>query len=350
MWRLRPRADGVRPMLLQWHVTERCNLDCAHCYQERDPGLERPFEDLLKVLDQFIVLLDRIGPQSRGHITLTGGEPFLRPDFLRLLETVAALKPRICFAVLTNGSMVDEEMAWRLAKLGPGFVQVSLDGTESTHDAVRGEGSYQRTITAARNLARARIPTYISFTAHRDNYREFAAVVRIGRKLGAARVWADRLVPIGGCRLETLSKDETRHFIHIMRESREEARKGWFSHTHVPMHRALQFLDGGWPYRCTAGGTLITVQPNGDVYPCRRMPSLVGNVFERPLDEIYFESPLLAALRDRKRISEGCENCPHESECRGGLRCLSAALTGNPFVADPGCWLTDPYGELEVTA
>ncbi|MBS1876742.1 MAG: radical SAM protein [Acidobacteria bacterium] len=343
MWGLKRHNPAVRTMLLQWHVTERCNLRCAHCYQSPDRVPELPFDDLLKVLNQFIELLDRFNPPARGHVTLTGGEPFLRPDFLRLLETVAALKPRICFAVLTNGSLVDEEMAWRLAKLGPGFVQVSLDGVQSTHDAVRGEGNFERTVEAARNLSRARIPTYISFTAHRGNYREFPEVVRIGRKAGATRVWADRLVPIGACQLETLTKDETRAFVHIMRESREEAHRGWFSNTQVPMHRALQFLDGGWPYHCTAGDTLITVEPNGDVCPCRRMPSLVGNVFERPLAEIYFESPLLTALRDRGRICEGCESCEHEPKCRGGLRCLSAAVTGNPLTADPGCWLTDPY-------
>ena len=331
-------------MLLQWHVTERCNLHCAHCYQGPECAPELAFEDLLKVLDQFVALLDRFGPQSRGHVTVTGGEPFIRPDFLHLLEVLAGHKPRLGFAILTNGSFVDEEMAWRLAKLGPGFVQVSIDGTRESHDELRGAGDFDRTVEAARNLAHARIPTHVSFTAHRGNFREFPDVVRLGRKIGATRVWAERLVPLGrGCQLETLTPEETRHFIHLMRLSREEARRGWFSNTHVPMHRALQFLDGGWPYHCTAGDTLICVQPNGDVFPCRRMPSLVGNVFERPLSEIYFESPLLAALRDRARVCEGCQNCENEPKCRGGLRCLAAAQAGNPFVRDPGCWLTEPY-------
>ena len=106
------------------------------------------------------------------------------------------------------------------------------------------------------------------------------------------------------------------------------------------MHRALQFLvGGGRPYRCTAGDSLITVQPNGDVVPCRRMPLRVGNLLETPLAELYERSPLLRALRDPDRASRGCERCAFARLCGGGLRCLSAAVHGDPFVADPGCWL-----------
>jgi radical SAM protein with 4Fe4S-binding SPASM domain len=108
------------------------------------------------------------------------------------------------------------------------------------------------------------------------------------------------------------------------------------------MHRALQFLEGGHPYQCTAGDRLITVQPNGDLYPCRRMPIRTGNLLETPLVDLYQKSPLFRALRDRDRTSKGCQGCLFSGLCRGGLKCLSYAVTGDPFVADPGCWLASP--------
>ena len=58
-----------------------------------------------------------------------------------------------------------------------------------------------------------------------------------------------------------------------------------------------------------------------------------------PLDRLYYESELLAALRDRGRAMEGCAGCEHEERCGGGLRCLAYAVTGNAFRKDPGCWL-----------
>jgi radical SAM protein with 4Fe4S-binding SPASM domain len=231
-------------------------------------------------------------------------------------------------------------MARRLRQLGPSYVQVSNDGAQTTHDGLRGPGDFERTVAAVRRLVRAGVPTVISFTAHRPNYGEFLEVARLGRRLGVTRVWADRLIPVGrGAAIETLRPEETRDLFRLMRRARQEAPRGWFRRTRIPMHRALQFLEGGRPYQCTAGDTLITVQPNGDVYPCRRLPIRVGNLVETPLAEVHRDSPLLHSLRDRSRVSRGCEGCRHEPVCRGGLRCLAYAVTGDPFQADPGCWL-----------
>ncbi|MGC9971501.1 MAG: radical SAM protein [Bryobacteraceae bacterium] len=322
-------------MLLQWHITERCNLRCAHCYQQAPAAAELPLPELLGILHQFNQLLDSIAPNARGHVTVTGGEPFLRPDFLDLLEALASEKPRIGFAILTNGAFIDAPMAHRLRKLGPRFVQVSVEGAQATHDSIRGAGDFDRTVAAIRHLVREHVPTFISFTAHCLNYREFPEVARLARRLHATRVWADRLIPVGrGAAFHFLTPAQTREFIALMRSARDRFAGGWFRRTEVPLHRALQFLEtGGQPYHCTAGDTLLAIQANGDLYPCRRMPIRAGNVLETPLAELYRENPLLRALRDPARSRQGCENCRFAAQCRGGLRCLAYAVTGDPFHA-----------------
>jgi radical SAM protein with 4Fe4S-binding SPASM domain len=335
-------------LLLQWHVTERCNLRCTHCYQESHGGAELEFPQLLGILAQYEELLARWrgtknAPSPRGHITVTGGEPFVRRDFLELLEVFAARRQRFSFAILTNGTLIDSPLARRLRELGPRFIQVSIDGTQATHDRIRGSGSYERAVAALRHLKQEGVRTLISFTAQRGNFREFADVARLGQRLGVDRVWADRLIPVGvgaDLQAQVLTPQETREFFAVMRKSRPTFWRSWFGASEVAMHRALQFLvGGGRPYRCTAGDSLITVQPNGDVVPCRRMPLRVGNLLETPLAELYERSPLLRALRDPDRPSRGCEECAFARLCGGGLRCLSTAVHGDPFVADPGCWL-----------
>jgi len=343
------RGGFYRPrgLLLQWHVTERCNLRCAHCYQEDYSCEELSFENLLEVLAQFRRLLDRwrrepTRPPVRGHITVTGGEPFVRRDFLDLLEVFSANRKHFSFAILTNGSFIDAAMARRLRKFGPAFVQLSIEGSQATHDKIRGRGDFDKTVSGLGHLVRSRIRTLISFTAHRANFREFPEVARLGRRLRVSRVWADRLVPWGtgsGLREQVLTPEETRELFELMRAARAEASGRWFGRTEIAMHRALQFLvAGGRAYHCTAGDSLVTVGPNGDLYPCRRMPIRVGNLMETPLAELYYGSDLFCALRDRQRVSEGCRGCPHSARCRGGLKCLSYAVTGDPFQADPGCW------------
>ena len=113
----------------------------------------------------------------------------------------------------------------------------------------------------------------------------------------------------------------------------------WGKRSPVAMHRALQFIESDErAYRCTAGDTLITVMPDGTLYPCRRLPIAVGNVYQTPLATLY-QSTLFKRLRDPAWVSTGCENCTYQSVCRGGLRCLAHALTGDLQHADPGCWL-----------
>jgi radical SAM protein with 4Fe4S-binding SPASM domain len=344
-------------LLLQWHITDRCNLGCSHCYQGSFAGNEPDYAGLLSVLEQFKGLLVSWKRQSgrtgvRGHLTVTGGEPFLRPDFMDLLQIFSANKGLFSFAILTN-SFIDQSVASRLKKLGPSFVQVSLDGGRETHDRIRGPGAFESTVSAINRLVNGGVRTFVSFTAHRDNYLEFPVVVDIARSLKVARVWADRFIPPAPessraidpqapCALTPL---ETLHFFRLMHRAKNDGKAGRrfrFKNTEVAMHRAIQFLVGcGKPYRCSAGDSLICILSNGDVYPCRRMPIKVGNVVEIPLGRIYHENDILLALRDNDRIPEGCRTCFFVRECRGGLRCLAYALTGSPFESDPGCWLSD---------
>jgi len=330
-------------LLIQWHITERCNLRCSHCYQEEDAAAaELTFVQQMALLRQFEDLLRAIeaqrGTPVRAHVTITGGEPFLHQSFAELLEATSARRDRWSFAVLSNGTVIDGSKARALAKVRAGFVQVSIEGTRATHDAIRGPGSHDAAVAGLRHLVRAGVPTMISFTATADNYREFPAVADLGRRLRVGQVWADRMVPLGrGDAGQVLTPEQTREFVEMLGAEAASRHRG---RTRVAAHRALQFAaSGGRPYRCAAGGALITVLPNGDICPCRRMPIVVGNAVADGLTEVYLGSPLLKSLREYRGCPPGCETCFYSQACAGGLRCLAAAVNGNPFTKDPGCWL-----------
>ena len=335
-----------RRLVLQWHVTERCNRRCGHCYQGDDYTDELDYSSLLYILEQYLALLRKWNSQKGlpgvyGHINLTGGEPFLREDFPSLLDHLARYRAEVTMAVLTNGSLVDRTMAARLRRWGLKFVQVSLDGDQALNDDLRGPGAFAETVQGVRALVRGRLRTLISFTAHGGNYRSFPAVAALSRTLKVNRLWADRYIPMARkSGLEILSPVETRDFFRIMAQARREHHRHWFNRTEVAMSRALQFLVAGAPpYSCTAGRSLLAVQANGDVYPCRRLPIKLGNLLETSLEEIYNANEFLTRLRDPHLAVSGCGHCEHQETCRGGLRCLAHAVTGDPFQADPGCWL-----------
>jgi radical SAM protein with 4Fe4S-binding SPASM domain len=334
-----------RSLVLQWHITERCNLKCAHCYQDESCAAELSFEQLCRVIEQFKALLARCraeNPAARiqGLINVTGGEPFLRSDFMDLLERFSANQEHFAFGILTNGTLIDRVIARQLGGLKTAYVQVSLEGSRETNDAIRGRGTFDRIAAALRHLVAEGVRTHISFTAHRGNLHEFSNVAALGCELGVSRVWADRLIPYGsGISLgeQELTPEETREFFESMYSARATSQKS-FCNTEVYMGRALQFLvGGGEPYRCSAGDRLVTLQANGDLYPCRRMPICVGNVLATPMADLYADSELFRKLRAHE-TSNGCESCSFKRKCGGGLKCLSYAIYGDPFVADPGCW------------
>ncbi|MBI5217888.1 MAG: radical SAM protein [Bacteroidia bacterium] len=331
-------------LLLQWHITEHCNQRCTHCYHDAYSDRGLPLQKLTGIIENYLDLLHSFNklfnPRFiKGHINITGGEPFIRDDFFEFLEILNTYSKFFSFAVLTNGSFINENNALLLKKLNTDFVQVSIEGNNVHHDRIRGKGNHAKVVAAIRILKKNKIRTYISFTAQKNNYKSFPDVAKLGRNLNVSKVWADRFLPFGqGLQHadKILTLEEVKDFFRIMH--REKNRFSLKNKTIIEMNRSLMFQEtGACPYHCSAGDTLINIMHNGDVFPCRRLPILTGNAADEKLTDIYFNNPTLKELRDRNTISSGCEKCSHHVFCRGGARCLSYALTGNYKTADPGC-------------
>lgn len=333
---MQPERPGT--LVLQWHLSDACNLRCTHCYQDAFEPEEFGLAHWLQFLGDYIRFLSGTArhPPRRGHINVTGGEPFALRDFPGLLETFAALRTHFSYGVLSNGTLIDRASARHLRQCHAGFVQISIDGSPATHDRIRGAGSHAKAVAGIQALCAEDIPVLISFTAQPDNFREFAEVARLGHELGVQRVWSDRVIPDAGPHAVTqaLTQAQTDEYLSIMAQARHALPT--HSKTEIALHRALQFMEGGNSvYRCTAGDSLITVMPDGTLYPCRRLPIPMGNVYEQALEALY-DAPPMQEIR-RPKVYAGCETCSFASLCQGGLRCLSWAVHGKLEHADPGC-------------
>ena len=175
--------------VLQWHITHRCNLRCSHCYQS-DYGAQMGREALFAALDQY----ERYVRARALHaqINLTGGEPLRHPDFFSLAREIR--RRDMDLGVLTNGTLIGEETAERLAELRPVFVQVSLDGCRRSHDAIRGPGAFRAALAGIDALKRQGVRVNVSFTAQRKNVRELPRLSRICRAHKVDKLWFDRVV------------------------------------------------------------------------------------------------------------------------------------------------------------
>jgi radical SAM protein with 4Fe4S-binding SPASM domain len=331
--------------VLQWHLTERCNLNCTHCYQNEEIIKEElTLKEKFGVVDNFVSFIKKLNEDSysRGVINITGGEPFAYRDLEPLLAYISKFKRYLSFNFLSNGTMINEKNLELLLRYPPVFVQISIDGDKATHDKIRGVGAFDSAMKGIKRLKKAKIKVLISFTAHKENYKSFPKVAKIAREAGVDRVWSDRMIPEGvgiGMHDSLLSPAETFEYARIMKFEHIKNRVNPFTKTIVNTDRSLQFvpyLEKG--HKCVAGKIMFALLPNGVVLPCRRLAIEIGNIRENSFEEIFYQNKFVQKLKIPNIKIAGCEGCNFQKSCNGGLRCLSYSITGDPFRKDPGCW------------
>jgi MoaA/NifB/PqqE/SkfB family radical SAM enzyme len=173
-----------------WGVTRRCHLRCRHCYDAT--GQERA--DLSTA--EALMTVDRLAQAGITFIAFSGGEPLLRKDLFQLMTY--ARDQQIGVGLRTNATLIDADVARQLAALPLGVAGVSLDGaTEPTHDAVRGEGAFRRSMQGIHELLDAGIRVTVEVVLGRHNAHESLALVQLAEHMGVDEINFSALVPRG---------------------------------------------------------------------------------------------------------------------------------------------------------
>jgi len=336
---------------IQLHLTERCNLKCTHCYQSGKSSDELSLSEIRSVIGE---VADMLGEWSAAYdvafsssFNITGGEPFLRQDIFPVLEELA--DKRIDAYLLSNGILITKDKAEVLSRLGVKGVQVSIEGPEEIHDAIRGKGSLKRSLSGIQCLLDAGIEVAMNTTLSEINATYFLDVIALASSMGVQKLGFSRLVPSGSGRnlLNRMLTKEALEDLYSMifslntgnlkivtgdpvaSQFRSPAGKG----------DAGSFPSGG----CAAGVSGLTILPDGTVTPCRRLPLPLGNVRTDSLREIWSTSEVLNSLRDRSRYEGKCGSCNKWSACRGcraiAYEFARAHGRTNYLAEDPQCFL-----------
>ncbi len=346
------RLPAPRSLHLQWHITEKCNLRCKHCYTE-SKYLENELseEELYRVLDQYKELLNKWNISKKDtHLTLTGGEPLLRKEFFPLIERFYENKSLFRYNVMSNGMLIDRKIARKLKELEVENVQLSIEGMEKNNDEIRGQGTFKRIVNAAKVLKDENLHISFSLTVFRQNFKDIEKLIELCLSLGVNVLGVGRLVPWGRgeeMRKKILTPPQVKElYEYVFKKNKELSRvkKDFFISTGCSNSLWCASDPGFKPHGCSAGYDCLTPMPNGDVLPCRRLPIKVGNVKEKTLFEIWYESNILWKLRNLKNFSETCRNCNFWRDCKGGARCVAYGYFKNEFAPDPQCWVR--YNEL----
>lgn len=355
-------AMSRRPIVV-WNLTRTCNLKCVHCYTNSEA---RPYPDELTTAECKAVL-DDLGQFKIPAVLFSGGEPLVRKDFFELAEYARGRGLHV--VVSTNGTLIDRQAARRFHDLQFAYVGISLDSaTPAIHDRFRGvSGAFDRTLQGLRYCVEARQKVGLRLTLTGQTCSDLPAVFEFIDRQNIDRACFYHLCPAGrGQSLADLTLAQSRSAVDSIITAAKAAidRGKRLEVLTVDNHcdgpylylrmlrerdpRAQQVLDmllwnGGGRY--SSGVGIGNIDFLGNVHADQfSMFRSFGNVRERKFSEIWQDTsdPILAGLKNRLPLLKGrCGRCRFKLACGGSLRARAELVTGDPWAADPGCYLTD---------
>ena len=329
-------------------VTAHCQQKCAYCYNawREDNGAGMEAGEAKKLLARVDKLL---GAVDVDHVTITGGEPFARRDIFELLDRVKARGVGI--QIISNGGLVDDRVAERLAPFGVSYVQVTLDGPNAAlHDAhVGGDGHFDKTLAGIRALRRAGVPVVGCIVVTKKNAAHVAETLALFHALGVRWMALSRFSPAGYAAKNVAellpSRDELltafRQAIPFAKATEEPMR---ITCT-MPVPPCAVEVEDLAPLEfgsCAIGTSMqeFALGPDGKLRHC----TLHGRGLGAATDILDDDVDLAALVTGReiaeykKQLPEFCEGCVHADSCGGGCGAAAEWVLGSRRFPDPLVW------------
>ena len=328
----------------QWHLSDRCNLRCQHCYQEDfTPRSERSLAELREMGRRILsAMADR-----EVSINLTGGEPLLYPKLFDLIEFLQGFDNLREIHLITNGMVASDAVMDNLRRYPKiRCLKVSVEsGDGEVNDRIRGQGNLEKVGQNVRTFReRSGKEIVLMTTLGQYNLDSIPCTVEFAQDLRVAGIIFERFVPlgqgqaIGGEALDAAAWQRAVQEITTMAELDVDPQDL------LPFRAFWLWLDGRIEDRlqgalCNLGDESMALMPDATVYPCRRLPVPVGNLLEEPFEAIL---PRLASWSvpslQRRLRGELCGMCGVEA-C-AGCRAMAFSRTGDPWADDPQCGLS----------
>lgn len=339
-------SEAFRPYTLVAELTYRCPLRCVYCSNPLDYGRHDRELDTAAWTRVFSEA-EELGVVQ---LNLTGGEPLVRDDLEALIEEARHLD--LYTNLITSGIPLRRERLARFRQLGLDNVQISIQDIAATaSDRIAGLRSFDRKLEIASWVKELGFPLTLNTVLHRENLDRVAEVVALAERLGADRLELANTQYVGWALTNRTALLPTREQLDRAREVAGEARQRLRGRMEVLFVTPDYYAE--FPKVCMDGWgqRFIVISPGGLALPCHAAHTLPGlqfdSVTDRPLGEIWRDSPGFGAFRGESWMPEPCRSCDRRAIDFGGCRCQAFHLTGNAAATDPACSLSPDHGLIE---
>lgn len=334
-----------------WEVTSACNLRCIHCHAvsgEPDP------KEL--TTDEGKRLIDQIASMGEFRTLIyTGGEPLVRRDIFELLRH--SQSAGLVNIIATNGTLIDEETAWKLKDHGVACNAISIDAADpGVHNYIRNKpDAFDLALRGMEATKKAGIMLQINTTAMEYNIPHLEGLIDFVEAQNAGIMLMYQLVAVGrGEKIKsaTLKKSANRGLCEMVSAKQKKVKtviEPVAGPQYWPYLLEKKGIKRGWKLRmagnffhgCAAGRGFVYIKANGDVWPCPFVEVSGGNVRDESFPAIYNSSEVFRNLRSRETKLRGlCGECDYKTVC-GGCRGRALAYSGDYLAEDPRCFLRE---------
>lgn len=312
---LREASRRLIPFEVSLEITHHCNFRCEHCYI---PDFSAP--DRLST-ERIFELLDELQEMGTMVLSLTGGELFLRHDWLDIARR--ARKLGFDLVLLSNASLIDEKVADDIRALYA-KMQISLYSlNESTFETItRRPGSFEKTLRGIKLLRDRDVRVHLNCPMMVYNFTDYQQVGRFAERIGAS---------FGASPTITAKKNGDLAPLELrIDHGRLETYYGGPS-SGCAVDQPTGEIDNA-PL-CAAGHRYVSIAASGDVMACNILPGTAGNILESSFREIWEGSPWLEFVRGIRRPDlRECSACERFSYCG---RCNAQALVEDGDILGP---------------
>ena len=350
-------SAGRIPISGTFELTPMCNFACKMCYVRKTAAEVRAHDRPMVTYDQWMEIARQARDEGLLYLLITGGEPFIWPDFWKLYEQLIHMG--FLISLNSNGSLIDEEAIRRLRELPPIRINITLYGaSDETYEALCGaKNVFSKVDRAITGLMEAGIQVKLNCSLTPHNAHDLEKIVSYAKS-------KNLILQVSTYMFPPLRRDSSMVGINERFTPREMAyyqmrqfylQQGGEVYREylrrivegdtVPLgldESCVDPMDG--KIRCRAGNASFWITWDGWMTPCGMMTGPKAELIGRTFREAWKDT---VAACDAMFLSSTCEKCPTRQMCHS---CAAAAMAETGSVSQIPRYMCQMVQEMQKIA